>query len=353
MGRSLHCCLPASCRRRGRVRVSARSARAPAAPTLVPASDERADWLTATQRSARAVTASLRTVGRSDEIVILQWQPLRRVVRIMADWDCSYEGDEIRHAQLVASICAWLTDGGPITPPVAGLGRWYRQMTPSWMSAEPPPRRRLILRTHRWIAERVLEPLSQDEEPALEDLEADGLLTELLNDAIAPGRVSHGSRGSIWFARGCGERWPGPARSETMCGCAGSSSFRTAFRRESSARARGATTSSWGPSSSAVPGVQAHSRCRGRHRGVAAGAPGSRRPGDRPARRDRDRACGRSDAVRHSELGVPVSAYEEACRAQGRLVLGDATEYARQAGRGGASRDAPAERNAAQRRDRG
>jgi nucleotide-binding universal stress UspA family protein len=32
------------------------------------------------------------------------------------------------------------------------------------------------------------------------------------------------------------------------------------------------------------------------------------------------------------ELGVPVSAYEEACRAQGRLVLGDATEYARQAG---------------------
>lgn len=32
------------------------------------------------------------------------------------------------------------------------------------------------------------------------------------------------------------------------------------------------------------------------------------------------------------ELGVPVSVYEEACRAQGRLVLGDATEYARQAG---------------------
>jgi len=154
---------------------------------LVPAPDERADWLSATQRSARAVTASLRAVGRSDEITILQWQPLRRVAHIMADWDCSYEGDEIRHAQLVASICAWLTDGGPITPPVAGLGRWYRQMTPSWMSAEPPARRRLILRTHRWIAERVLEPLSQDGEPALDDLEADGLLTELLTDAITPG----------------------------------------------------------------------------------------------------------------------------------------------------------------------
>lgn len=32
------------------------------------------------------------------------------------------------------------------------------------------------------------------------------------------------------------------------------------------------------------------------------------------------------------ELGVPVSVYEEACRAQGRLVLGDASEYARRAG---------------------
>lgn len=32
------------------------------------------------------------------------------------------------------------------------------------------------------------------------------------------------------------------------------------------------------------------------------------------------------------DLGVPVSVYEEACRAQGRLVLGDATDYARHAG---------------------
>jgi nucleotide-binding universal stress UspA family protein len=32
------------------------------------------------------------------------------------------------------------------------------------------------------------------------------------------------------------------------------------------------------------------------------------------------------------EVGVPVSVYEEACRAQGRLVLGKAIEYARHAG---------------------
>ena len=154
---------------------------------LVPTPEERADWLTATQRSARVVTACLRAVGRCDEITILQWQPLRQVAHIMADWDCCYEGDEIRHAQLVAGICTWLTDGGPITPPVAGLGRWYRQMTASWMSVEPPARRRLVLRTHRWIAKRVLEPLSQDEEPARDDLEADGLLADWLSDAVPSG----------------------------------------------------------------------------------------------------------------------------------------------------------------------
>jgi hypothetical protein len=60
-------------------------------------------------------------------------------------------------------------------------------MTPSWMSVEPLARRRLVLRTHRWIAERVLEPLSQDEEPARADLEADGLLASWLSDVVASG----------------------------------------------------------------------------------------------------------------------------------------------------------------------
>ena len=32
------------------------------------------------------------------------------------------------------------------------------------------------------------------------------------------------------------------------------------------------------------------------------------------------------------EVGVPLSVYEEACRAQGRQVLGNATDYARHAG---------------------
>jgi len=66
------------------------------------------------------------------------------------------------------------------------LGRWYRDMTPCWMTAEPFRRRRLILRTHRWIAERVLEPLAHGEEPFVVDLEAHGGLAQTLIQTIPP-----------------------------------------------------------------------------------------------------------------------------------------------------------------------
>lgn len=59
-------------------------------------------------------------------------------------------------------------------------------MTPCWMTAEPFRRRHLILRTHRWIAERVLEPLAHGEEPFVVDLEAHGLLARSLARAIPP-----------------------------------------------------------------------------------------------------------------------------------------------------------------------
>src|SRR5258705_10501260 len=83
---------------------------------LVPAPDDRADWLSATQRSAWAITASLRAVGRSGEITILQWQPLRRVAPIIAAWDCSHEGDEIPPPHPRATNAAWPTGGGPTHP---------------------------------------------------------------------------------------------------------------------------------------------------------------------------------------------------------------------------------------------
>ena len=66
------------------------------------------------------------------------------------------------------------------------LGQWYRDMTPCWMTAEPFRRRRLILRTHRWIAERVLEPLAHGEEPFVLDLEAQGVLAQSLTRTIPP-----------------------------------------------------------------------------------------------------------------------------------------------------------------------
>ena len=66
------------------------------------------------------------------------------------------------------------------------LGQWYRDMTPCWMTAEPFRRRRLILRTHRWIAERVLEPLAHGEEPFVIDLEAHGALAQSLTRRIPP-----------------------------------------------------------------------------------------------------------------------------------------------------------------------
>jgi hypothetical protein len=66
------------------------------------------------------------------------------------------------------------------------FGQWYRDMTPCWMMAEPFRRRRLILRTHRWIAERVLEPLAHGEEPFVIDLEAHGALAQSLTRTIPP-----------------------------------------------------------------------------------------------------------------------------------------------------------------------
>src|SRR4030095_6872933 len=137
-----------------------------------------------------------------------------------------------------------------------------------------------------------------------------------------PGIGRPGSRGCTWCARACSERSPGPARSATTCGCAGSFLFPTAFRRESSARGS-PTTPSWEPSSARTEGVQTHSRCGGRHRGVGAGAAGSHRPGaDQRAEIDIVHVV---DLTPYGtpEVGVPVSVYEEACRAQGRLVLGN------------------------------
>ena len=51
------------------------------------------------------------------------------------------------------------------------------------------PRRRLVLRIHRWIAERVLAPIARGEDPVVADLEADGALTATLIYMIPPRKL--------------------------------------------------------------------------------------------------------------------------------------------------------------------
>src|SRR5438552_9990773 len=73
--------------------------------------------------------------------------------------------------------------------PAIGVARWYRDMTVCWMSAEPLRRRRLVLRVHRWIADRVLIPMARGEEPAVADLDADGVLALTLISMVPPRRL--------------------------------------------------------------------------------------------------------------------------------------------------------------------
>jgi len=113
--------------------------------------------------------------------MVLQWQPLETVDRVVRDWPCRYEADAARRAQLTAVAERYAADerylasqvqsrrrvlprsvGG--LPPFAtaselhGLQSWYDAMAPTWLGVEPLLRRALILKTHRWIAEHILIP---------------------------------------------------------------------------------------------------------------------------------------------------------------------------------------------------
>lgn len=65
----------------------------------------------------------------------------------------------------------------------ANLTRWYAEMRPCWLDIEPPLRRRLVLRTHRWIVDSVFSRAS----PAalLDDLRPGGTLPVALG-ALLP-----------------------------------------------------------------------------------------------------------------------------------------------------------------------
>jgi hypothetical protein len=72
------------------------------------------------------------------------------------------------------------------------LTSWYVEMTPSWLCIEPRTRRRLVLRTHRWIVERVLAD-GVSPSSLLGDLGPDGRLRTALA-ALVPSE-----QGDMWW----------------------------------------------------------------------------------------------------------------------------------------------------------
>jgi len=62
-------------------------------------------------------------------------------------------------------------------------------MAPCWLAVESPVRRRLILRTHHWIVERVLLPIARGEPPAAADLGPTGRLVCRLVRVVPPGEL--------------------------------------------------------------------------------------------------------------------------------------------------------------------
>ena len=157
--------------------------------TLVPLGPEHFEWLAETRATARAVIADLRVAGFDGATVVLQWLPFGDVASIVARWVRRWDGDQVRRTQLLAVVDSHLADqrfldrqayraqpagepavltlDGPVTEvtgpssPLADgrlsdLRDWYAQMAPCWLAIEPLQRRRLVLQTHAWIAERVL-----------------------------------------------------------------------------------------------------------------------------------------------------------------------------------------------------
>ena len=171
--------------------------------TLLPLCEERGRWYHETRRAARAVGAELRAAGINAEMTVLQWRPLDDVATVLTGWTRRYLGDVGRFAQLRDIIATRLADREAAEPPpspprppgTAPAGRaispvlldWYREMSPCWLGVEPRVRRRLILKTHRWIVDRVLAPIARGERPSAANLAPTGrLVWSLIRVVPAP-----------------------------------------------------------------------------------------------------------------------------------------------------------------------
>jgi len=72
--------------------------------TLTPTSEVMACWRKETSVGAWTVTANLRAAGLTSDVIILLWCSPRLIADVVAHWDCTYEGDERRCAQLVETV---------------------------------------------------------------------------------------------------------------------------------------------------------------------------------------------------------------------------------------------------------
>jgi hypothetical protein len=158
--------------------------------TLVPLPEEFSSLRRTTRSAARAVSGKLRAAGFRGSFVVLQWQPIGMAATVMKDWPCRYEADAARHAQLIAVAERYAADARYLAsqtqsrrraasrplaaPPYAaskelhGLQSWYDAMAPSWLGMQPPLRRAMVLKTHRWIAEHILIPAADGRTSAFE-----------------------------------------------------------------------------------------------------------------------------------------------------------------------------------------
>lgn len=159
---------------------------------LVPRFEERTVWRLDVKHSAQAIIAGLRTAGLDPKtsIMVLQGRPPQQVTRVLRHWACRYDGQE---PHWEAQISPPIAGGGD--PPnadsllVDGLTLWYHDMAPCWLSVDPLIRRRLMLRTHRWLVERVIATLAEGERLPIEDLVPTGPLAWLLVRVVPQGEL--------------------------------------------------------------------------------------------------------------------------------------------------------------------
>jgi hypothetical protein len=194
--------------------------------TIVPLDAERAEWLTETRAVARPLIADLRAGGFTGGAVVLQWLPIVDVARIVARWVRCWDGDSTRRSQLLAVIERRLVDerflasrrsrgrattngstDGAGTSLVGfdesrldALKAWYEAMAPCWLAIQPDRRRRLVLQTHVWVADRALADPVDGPSQALAELGRDGSLVRAL-ERLVPGNEAAAWRPWIELVR--------------------------------------------------------------------------------------------------------------------------------------------------------